>query len=264
MSSKNAKSAVIFCAAILLASCATYSNLKIVVVDSETSTPLEGAAVSVTYSISIFRDGVSTGVTDKNGLVILKGDYSSGNYSFEARIKNGAYDDHAEASVGRTAPWNRSKDFIPIEPDEVIRLDSLKTVEKKHLAWAEHERRVAEETARLLAGPSTFWPDENEKLLADRSNALELEAHQHYIFGRWKNAPKEFLGNATDKTEILRLVKNRDGAAEVDEYRWLTPNLVMVSASWVAGPVAGAGYICVLERSDKGWVMLRSYLQWVA
>ena len=77
-----------------------------------------------------------------------------------------------------------------------------------------------------------------------------------------KEASKKPLGTAADLIMIDKVIIAHMNieASEVEEIRWLSPELVMAHSKWYHGPLAAAHYWYVVAKKDSKWTVITRYM----
>jgi hypothetical protein len=246
------------------------------VVDSASARPVSGATVSADFNHGSWLSGAfrhkSQIVTGDSGKVLLKVfcPRPSGRHTefpswlYKVTIKNDRYDDCVAVSdpdMDRTL-FDRSGDFIPTETDIVLEVTNRR-IQARGRAEAEAKRKADERRVDALIQRSPdFWPphkDDSDPWIKDDIGQLLLDK-------RWTSASKKPLGTKAEIDAISAAVIQHMGnpKARVEEVRWLSPSLVMVSSGWYASPQAAAGYLYILRKDNNRWTVLAYYLLSVA
>lgn len=246
----------------------SYKHVLVSVVDSNTGEPVCGATViSTPYSDATWWSRhfyySSKGVTDQTGKAMLKAKYEQGiEPLWEVDVVNSRYDQQQEIyptleeTDGLIA---RPESFIPTTPDFVVGVTSRRDLTRSEAA-AEEKRKSEDQAAEtLLRDSPSFWPEHEDEPYPRPKNEVERLLVQK----RWQRASKTPLGLKQDVDSIRAVVirhMNRP-SGKVEEIRWLSPTLVMVSCSWYTSPLAAASYTYVLQKDESGWAVLAYYME---
>ncbi len=106
------------------------------------------------------------------------------------------------------------------------------------------------------------WPERD----ADPYPWPKGEGSQKLLNERWAKASKKSLGTDEDAAAIKKAITAhiKGKRARVREIRWLSPTLVMATASWYSGPEASAGYYYVVQKPNETWEILTYYMLFVS
>jgi len=253
----------------------SYKNVLVSVVDSTTGQPVHGATViaSDPTASPLTRASRRTyrAATDQLGNAMLRANYLSheptllGRHSdlpleplYDVVVANDQYDVHVGVQESSDDLFVRAGSFIPTKPDIVVEVMSKKTS-----AAIEEKRKLDEQEAMELFRTSPeFWPEQ-----ADEPYSFPKgDVGQLLLWKRWENASKYSLGSKDDVESIRAIVIRRmkHPRAGVNQIRWVSTSVVMVSSSWYSSTIAAAGYTYVLRKSPTGWTVLRSYMSWIS
>jgi hypothetical protein len=140
-----------------------------------------------------------------------------------------------------------------------LRVEETRRDAKGLEAKTEAQRKSDEQAAETLFRDSPgFWPEHT----AGPYPCPKNDVGRLLVQKRWQRASKTSLGLKEDLDTIGAAVvrhMNHPGG-KVDEIRWLTPTLVMISCSWYTAPLAAASYTYVLQKDDSGWAVLAYYM----
>lgn len=271
-------------AAVLLNSACVSSNKRVLVsvIDEATGAPVPGAKVRTIYSslskFSLAAKNVSEATTNTAGQAVLIGNFlrrepAIGRLFPEQGFQPGYEvvidDDQYQVHMGRfgtdylpSRPFDRPKDYVPSDPDVTFRIPS-KASEAVALAKAKEQAARDEAQAReWFANAPGYWPE-----TGDGPNSWpKTMAASILIDLRLKAAVTEILGSNDDIIEIERVVlaNLQHPKSRMDGIRWLSPMLAMVGCGWYSGPLAAAGYTCVVEKKDGRWMVVVCYMNWIS
>lgn len=227
----------------------SYRRVLVVVTDSKTSQPVEGATVSVAFHPRTRL------VTGHDGKAMLRLSYAEAHDPvFDVEIVNKQYNQHYGYSETRNEWMNRSGDFIPTKPDIVLEVIS-RLDERRAEDATNAQRKAAEQTAeKLFRNAPDYWPE--------RTN----DVAEILFSKRWEHALKRALGSKEDMDSIHAAIIGhmKNPKAEVHEIRWISATLVMAKSSWYTGPLASAGYTYVLRKSEQGWTVLTYAMDYIS
>jgi hypothetical protein len=260
----------------------SYKHVMVSVIDSETGAPVSGAKVTTSYlthsafSLAITRTDAAT--TDADGKVLLSANYLPRepilfrrsqdlifSPSYQVSIMNAAYQEQTgifPSYLTDQALLARSADLIPTMPDIVVKVTSEAVKQRERTEREEQQARDEQRAEELFRASPDFWPAAK----AEPYPVVEDEVGRLLVFKRWQAASNRPLGTTEDVDSIRAVVLKHmaNPKSEVQEIRWISGSIVMVSSSWYTGPVAGAGYTYVLQKRKDGWTIVAHYMNYVS
>ena len=253
-----------------MADCASFSkprHVLISVVDETTRQPLAGIRVSTQdQEDRPFPDKpTSTDViTGPDGLALLTVKDTFGSYYIHTKNPDGKYCCESMVGLspnGEAVLRKRLPDDRPTTPDTVVTVLSDQERARRRKIAEQKLENMERQARHILEENPNFWPETQPESLWVKDDVGRM-----LIGLRWKSASKAALGSQADIDAIRRVVLERMKIknAKVNEIRWLTPNRVMVYASWYGGPLAAAGYTFVLDKSDGQWTVIVRYMDWIS
>jgi hypothetical protein len=263
--------------------CATaYKHVMISVVDATTQEPVAGAKVSTSYfrqyPLSRGSRIISKAATDTKGNALLSANYLRRNSlfrelydpdnlgpSYDVSISTNDY--NVTCSIGispstRDELFTRSPNFMPTTPDIVVQVRSEREKERDRLDMELKRKDDEEKAATLFSHSPDYWPEHKDDpypYVSDQVGELLLEK-------RWNAASKKALSSQDESDQIRAVVVGsmKQANPTVEEMRWVSPTLVMVTASWYAGPLASAGYTYIVRKDEGRWHVLVYYMEYVS
>lgn len=239
-------------------------------IDSNTGSPVQGASVSASYPAESwlfqFIHPSSKGITDEQGKVTLDV-YCARGFGpfFEIEIVNELYYQEVGLfhSENEWKEWmGRPKDYVPSKPDTIVEITSR--IDVAQAEQQREEKKKADEAAaeQLFQEAPDFWPEHKgggHPFIVDAVGAALVRK-------RWDRSSRVALNPSDTHEAICAVVLQhmKHPQSRVDEIRWVSPAVVMVSSSWYTSPIASAGYTYILKKADKGWVVLTYYMNYIS
>ncbi len=110
-----------------------------------------------------------------------------------------------------------------------------------------------------ISASELIWPE-------NKGEPYPWPKDRTQLFEILEKASETPLGTISDEKEIKKAVSEHMEVPDLltESVMWFTPDTVAISVAYQSAPLAGAGFIYVLEKKENHWAVKTRYMLWVS